>query len=50
MVPISSVLLRLSRRRRYQVREMTLDMAPNMEQIACSCFPAAKRVTDRFHV
>lgn len=25
-------------------------MAPNMEQIARSCFPAAKRVTDRFHV
>ena len=47
---VSSVLLRLSRRRRYQVREITLDMAPNMEQIAHSCFPAAKRVTDRFHV
>ena len=40
----------LSRRRRYQVREITLDMAPNMEQIARICFPAAKRVTDRFHV
>ena len=25
-------------------------MAPNMEQIARNCFPAAKRVTDRFHV
>ena len=25
-------------------------MAPNMEQIARICFPAAKRVTDRFHV
>ena len=47
---VSSALLRLSRRRRYQVREITLDMAPNMEQIARSCFPAAKRVTDRFHV
>ena len=47
---VSSVLLRLSRRRRYQVREITLDMAPNMEQIARNCFPAAKRVTDRFHV
>ena len=39
-----------ARRRRYQVREITLDMAPNMEQIARICFPAAKRVTDRFHV
>ena len=47
---ISSVLLKLPRRRRYQVREITLDMAPNMEQIARTCFPAAKRVTDRFHV
>ena len=47
---VSSVLLRLSRCRRHQVREITLDMAPNMEQIARSCFPAAKRVTDRFHV
>lgn len=47
---ISSVLLKLPRRRRYQVREITLDMAPNMEQIVRTCFPAAKRVTDRFHV
>ena len=47
---VTSVLLKLSRRRRYQVREITLDMAPNMEQIARICFPAAKRVTDRFHV
>ena len=47
---VTSVLLKLSRRRRYQVREITLDMAPNMEQIARTCFPAAKRVTDRCHV
>ena len=45
---VTSVLLKLSRLRRYQVREITLDMAPNMEQIARICFPAAKRVTDRF--
>ena len=32
------------------MREITLDMAPNMEHIARICFPAAKRVTDRFHV
>jgi transposase len=25
-------------------------MAPNMEQTARICFPAARRVTDRFHV
>ena len=47
---VTSVLLKLSRRRRFQVREITLDMAPNMEQTARTCFPAARRVTDRFHV
>ena len=47
---VTSVLLKLSRRRRYQVREITLDMAPNMEQITRSCFLAAEWVTDRFHV
>lgn len=47
---VTSILLRLSRRRRFQVREITMDMAPNMEQIARVCFPAARRVTDRFHV
>lgn len=47
---VTSVLLRLSRRRRFQVREITMDMAPNMEQIARICFPAARRVIDRFHV
>ena len=31
---VTSVLLRFSRRRRFQVREITMDMAPNMEQIA----------------
>ena len=47
---VTSILLKLSRRRRFQAREITLDMAPNMEQIARICFPAARRVTDRFHV
>lgn len=47
---VSKVLLKLSRRRRFQVREITLDMAPNMAQIARVCFPAAKQVIDRFHV
>ena len=47
---VSSVLLRLPRRRRFQVREITLDMVPDMEQIARVCFPVARRVTDRFHV
>lgn len=47
---VTAVLLKLSCRRRFQVREITLDMAPNMEQTARICFPAARRVTDRFHV
>jgi len=47
---VSEVLLQMPRRRRFQAREITLDMAPNMELIAKTCFPAAKRVIDRFHV
>lgn len=47
---VSQVLLKMPRRRRFQAREITLDMAPNMELIAKTCFPVAKRVTDRFHV
>jgi transposase len=39
---VTSVLLKLSRRRRFQVREITLDMAPNMEQTARICFPAVE--------
>ena len=47
---VSQVILKLSRRRRFQVREITWDMAPNMARIARLCFPAAKLVIDRFHV
>ena len=47
---VSDVLLKLSRRRRFQVREITLDMASNMNQIARICFPGARQVVDRFHV
>ncbi len=39
---VSAVLLQLSRRRRFQVREITLDMASNMHQIARICFPRTK--------
>jgi Transposase and inactivated derivatives len=35
---------------RRKVKEVTLDMAPNMELIAETCFPKASLVTDRFHV
>ena len=47
---VCEILLKMPRRRRFQAREITLDMAPNMELIAKTCFPVAKRVTDRFHV
>lgn len=36
--------------RRKLVREVTLDMAGNMNLIIKKCFPRAMRVTDRFHV
>jgi len=47
---VKDVLLKMSRRIRWRVREITLDMAPNMETIARLCFPSAMQVTDRFHV
>lgn len=47
---VCEVLLKMPRRRRFQAREITLDMAPNMQIIAKTYFPAAKRVIDRFHV
>lgn len=47
---VREVLLKMSRRIRWKVREITLDMAPNMEAIAKLCFPSAMQVTDRFHV
>lgn len=47
---VSQVLLQMSRRRRFQAREITLDMSSSMGAIARRCFPAAKQVIDRFHV
>lgn len=47
---VREVLLKMPRRIRWKVREITLDMAPNMEAIAKLCFPSAMQVTDRFHV
>lgn len=47
---VKDVLLKMPRRIRWKVREITLDMAPNMEAIAKLCFPSAMQVTDRFHV
>ena len=47
---IEAVLLKIPIEKRLQVKEITLDMAKNMESAAKRCFPNAKRVTDRFHV
>jgi len=47
---VCNILLKMTRKRRFQVREITMDMAPNMQLIGRTCFPAAKRVIDRFHV
>ena len=35
---------------RSKVKEISVDMANNMEKIATTCFPSASVVTDRFHV
>lgn len=37
-------------RQRRKVKEITLDMAGSMGQVAWQCFPKATRVIDRFHV
>ena len=47
---INKVLARLSIDQRNQVKEVTLDMARNMESAIKTSFPNAKLVTDRFHV
>jgi len=47
---VSSILQKLPLEKRMQVKEVTVDLAQNMEKIARSCFPAAIVVSDRFHV
>jgi transposase len=47
---VIEVLQKIPERQRLKVREITLDMARNMELIAKRCFRSAVRVTDRFHV
>lgn len=48
--PIIELILKIHRRERLKVKEITLDMANSMKTIAAQCFPAAIQVTDRFHV
>lgn len=47
---VKAILLKLPRSVRYNLKEITLDMAPNMEKIALLCFPSYTLITDRFHV
>ena len=47
---VIDVLQKIHVNLRKKVREITLDMAANMELIAKRAFPNAIRVTDRFHV
>ncbi len=47
---IVDVLLKLNIEQRLLVKEITLDMANNMELSAKTAFPNAQLVTDRFHV
>ncbi|MFD0878388.1 transposase, partial [Massilia pinisoli] len=47
---VTEVLQKIPINLRKKVREITLDMAANMELIAKRAFPNAIRVTDRFHV
>ena len=43
-------LLKINRKLRLNVKEITLDMAGSMKLIAKKCFPNAIQVVDRFHV
>jgi transposase len=47
---IIEVLEKIPLELRYKVKEVTLDMANNMEAAVKKSFPNAKLVTDRFHV
>lgn len=47
---VIEILQKIPEKLRKQVKEITLDMAGNMELIARRCFPSAVCVTDRFHV
>ncbi|GAB3417218.1 transposase [Niabella aquatica] len=47
---VIEIVNKIPESQRTKVREITLDMAGNMELIAKRCFPLAVRVTDRFHV
>ncbi|REC39923.1 transposase, partial [Candidatus Chryseobacterium massiliense] len=47
---VTDRLLKISRKIRQKVKEITLDMEGSMKFIAKQCFPNAMQVVDRFHV
>lgn len=47
---IAEVIEKIDIAQRNYVKEVTLDMAKNMESAVKQCFPSAQLVTDRFHV
>ena len=47
---ISDVITKIPLEKRLKVKEVTVDMARNMEAAVKKCFPNAAIVTDRFHV
>jgi len=47
---VIEVLRKIPKRLRDKVREVTLDMAANMNRIVTRCFVKADKVIDRFHV
>ncbi|MCE5226022.1 MAG: transposase [Porphyromonadaceae bacterium] len=47
---VLDVLNRINHSKRLKVKEVTIDMAANMEMIVRRAFPKATLVTDRFHV
>lgn len=47
---VINIINKISKSKRNQVKEVTLDMAGSMNLIVEKCFPKASRVIDRFHV
>ena len=47
---ITKIITKIPLAKRIKVKEVTIDMARNMEAAVKACFPNAQIVTDRFHV
>lgn len=47
---IEEALKRIPEEKRKMVKEVSMDMAPNMSLAVRNCFPNSKQVIDRFHV